>query len=200
MGDAEHVPGEGVAHDGVLHEVGGFAVRIGTGVDEHPVFRERGHDAGDGGALNVGDGAQFDERGGDGGAGVTSADDGVSTSIFDQIDGAGDGAVFFLPHGIEAAVAHIDDLRCGDDFELGAHFEALGGHFALHDLRDADEENLLDLRQGLEGELDAANRVLRGVIAAHDIESDFHSGRKEGRVEVSEGTGQFSASRADLKR
>jgi hypothetical protein len=78
----------GSSHDGVLQEVKRLAVRVGTGVNQHPVAGERWHQSDDRGAFHVFQSAEFNQRGGDGGSGVTRADDGVGEAFLDQIDGA----------------------------------------------------------------------------------------------------------------
>lgn len=174
VGAAEDVAGVGGAHDGVLEEVEGLAIGIGAGVDEDPVAGERGHHGGDGGALDVGEGAEFDEGGGDGGAGVAGADDGVGSVFFDEVDGAGDGAVFFAADGVEAGVGHVDDLAGVDDFEFGAG-DALGFEFGLDAVFLADEVDFFDVSQLSERELDPSDGVGWGVIATHDVQSDLHA-------------------------
>ena len=52
----------------------------------------------DSGAIDAGEGAQFYLRRGNGGAGVTGADNGIGVAFFHQIDGAADGGIFLAPH------------------------------------------------------------------------------------------------------
>ena len=115
--DAEEVLHVDAAHDGLLEEVDGAAVDAGTGVDEEAGAVEVREGSADGGAFDAAEGAEFDGGGGDGCAGVASADDGLGAALFDEIGGDGDGAVLFLADGFDGAVVHVDDLGGVDDFD-----------------------------------------------------------------------------------
>lgn len=168
IGAIEHVACVSRAHDGVLQEVEGLAVGVGTGVDEHPVSGEGGHHGGDSGALDVREGAQFDEGSGDGRAGVACTDDGVSATFFDEVHSAGDGAVFLFAHGIQAGITHVHDLGSVDDLEFGTG-HALGGEFGADAIFLTDEVDFFNRTQLTERELDPSDGVGRGVVATHDV-------------------------------
>jgi hypothetical protein len=124
--------------------------------------------------LDVRERAQLDQRRGHCGTRVTGADDGIRLAILHEFDRTADGAVLLLAHSIKAAVGHIDDLTGRDDLQDRAG-DALQLQFLLDHVRLAHQKELGELRQGLQGELDAADGILRREIAAHDIQGDLHS-------------------------
>ena len=107
------------------------------------------------------------------GTGVAGTDHGVRLTVFDEIDGARNGRIFFAADAIDGAFGHFHDLRGVDDFH--ARIAAA----VLVELRaDAgfvtDKEKLFEFRKLAQGEDRAAHARLRGVVAAHGIERNFH--------------------------
>ena len=62
---AENLAGVDAAHDGKLREVQRLALDVGAGVQQHEFIFRRGDDRGDAAAVNAGNPAQLEGRGGE---------------------------------------------------------------------------------------------------------------------------------------
>ena len=87
----EYVAGINRAHDRILQEMLGLGVAICAGIDEDKDIRLRWNDGSNAGPVDARQSAELDRGRGDGGAGVSRADDRARLALFHQIDGAADG-------------------------------------------------------------------------------------------------------------
>ena len=131
------------------------------------------NDRRDPGPIDARQRAQLDRGRSHGRAGVAGADDRVGLSFLDQIDRAADRRIFFPPHRVDRAVAHLHDLGGVDDLDA-AVVAAVLLQFRLDLRRVADEKELVDVRILLQRHDRAADNIRRAEIAAHGIQCDFH--------------------------
>ena len=153
----------------------GPRVAIRAGIDQDKDVRFGGKNGGYARTIDSRQGAQFDRRRGDGGAGVARADNRRRFSFFDQVHGTADGRVFLAPDGFDRAIRHLDNLGRMHDLDSAVvAFVLLQLGFDLRGV--ADEEEFVDLRIFAQRHDCAADEVRRPEIAAHGVQSDFHRG------------------------
>ena len=160
--------------------MGGLGSGVGSGIDEQAGAVIIGEGAGDAWTLDALESAQNESASRHGGTGVAGGDHGLGLMLFDQVHGHADGGIALFADGIGGGVLHVDDGLGGNNFDLGRR-DALFLQLGMDDVWGAYEVELLDLGQGCQGELDAADVVLWGVVAAHDIKGYLH-GQRTGRL------------------
>ena len=109
------------------------------------MLRFRGHHGRDAGPLDAGQRAQLDRGRGDGGAGVSRADDRLGVAVFHQIHRAADGGILFSPDRIDGAVV-ISTTWVAWTISMRRSLQPMLLQFRLDPRRVADEEELVDLR------------------------------------------------------
>ena len=114
-GHAQHPLGEDRAHLGVLGEVLGRRVGVGADVEQDHGPRVGDHLDREGRAVDAGQAAQAQDRGGHAGAGVTGGHDRVGLAAPDEVGGDEDRRVLLLAQRQRRVLVHPDDLARVDD-------------------------------------------------------------------------------------
>ena len=111
LGDAQHALGEDRAHPRVLDEVLGGRVGVRADVEQDHRPADGDHLDGERRAVDAGQAAEAQDRGGHPGPGVAGGDDGVGLAAPDQVHGDEDRRVLLLAQGERRVLVHADDLR-----------------------------------------------------------------------------------------
>ena len=169
--DAQHALGEDRAHPRVLDEVLGGRVGVGADVEEDHRPVRGDHLDGEGRAIDAGQPAEAQDRGGHPGAGVTGGHDRVGLAALDEVDGDEDRRVLLLAQGQRGMLVHPDDLAGVDDRDVGRE---VAGDAADRRLVTDEDHPVLGVRPGVvEGARDDLGRT---VIAAHRVDRDADPG------------------------
>ena len=173
---AEHVARIDRAHDRRIGaDVRARASLFAPASIRTKIFVSEGKMAAMPGPIDSRQGAQFDRRRGDGGAGVARADNRGRFALFHKINRAADGRVFLAPDGIDGAIGHLDNLGRMHDLDPAiVAFVLLQLGFDLRGV--ADEKEFVDLRIFAQCQDRAADEIWWPEIAAHGVQSDFHRG------------------------
>ena len=141
--DSENFPRINVTHDGVVHQVPGFPLDVGPGVEQDEVTCLGRHHGGDARAIDAGQGAQLDAGCGDHPTGVAGGEDGVRLAVLDQIRGHGEGAFFFAAQSLDRLFLHREYLRRVDYLDARSEMPCLAKRGA-DGVLVADEVHCLD--------------------------------------------------------
>ena len=117
--DAQDALGEDRAHPRVLDEVLGSRVGVGADVEEDHRALRGDHLDRERRAIDAGQPAEPQDRGGHPGAGVTRGHDRVRLAVLDQVDRDEDRRVLLLAEGQRRMLVHPDDLAGMDDRDVG---------------------------------------------------------------------------------
>ena len=117
-GDAEHALREDRAHPGVLGEVLGGRIGVGADVEQHHRPGVRDHLDGERRAIDAGQPAEAQDRGGHARAGMPGGHHGVRLAALDQVHRDEDRGVLLLAHGERRMLVHADDLGGVDDRDV----------------------------------------------------------------------------------
>ena len=118
LGDPQHALGEDRAHPRVLDEVLGRRIGVGADVEEDHRALRGDHLDGERRAIDAGQPAEAQDRGGHPGAGVTGGHDRVGLAVLDQVDRDEDRRVLLLAQRQRRMLVHADDLGRMDDRDV----------------------------------------------------------------------------------
>src|SRR5665213_2331852 len=95
IGIAEYLFREHRSHDRILEQMKRLGINIGSGVNQDADIFFCWKIGSNAGAFDSLQGSELDRRGGHCGTGMPCTDNGVSLAILDEIDGPGNGGIFF---------------------------------------------------------------------------------------------------------
>ena len=110
-------------------------------------------------AVDAGQAAEAQDRGGHPGAGVAGGDDGIGLAAPDQVDRDEDRRVLLLAQGERRVLVHADDLAGGDDRDVGRQ---VAGDAADDGLVADEDEPVVRVRSGVVEGARARPRTGRG--------------------------------------
>ncbi len=131
---------------------------------------EGGHDDGERGAIDAGQGAEDHFGGGHAGSGIAGGEEAGGALVLDHFEAEAHGAVALGADGVGGLLVHGDELVGVDDFDGEALAVEGVGELAAEDGLGSDEVDA-DL-QGAAGENRASDFRLGGFVGAHGVESD----------------------------
>jgi len=171
--DPLHLPGVDGAHDGVVEEMQGFRVDIGSRVENVVRAMFVGQRRGDSRHVDAPQAAELDATGSDHGARVPGADDGLGIAGLHEVRGHVQGRFLLLLDRFQPGLAHADYLGGMDDLQFRM-MASLRFQFALEAIFVADQVDPRDARERPESANGPLNRDHGSKVTSHGIECDLH--------------------------